>query len=297
MVQKNWRAVDTTAAGGGKTRGPERRKKKKGKRKKSIIPRVSPNLFWRFVFNPHTQPWDKLLTQSISTKIALQHMRSGVHQGSWCSRLLMSWELPASMHAFRRQSFVHGALILLSISGSHWNFIEQSFEAEMADQLASNPEVPLLMVTNWPLQTWWWGCWTQFVSTVWVTLQRLFFRDKNTLFKPKAVSTYCSNIEAIHINNSHTETWFSILCLHTRSQSACELSSVSKKHDHREHTEKIPLHTKKAKTVIWQWLQQPFSQSPFVMLDMYVLVCTCAWERVHGSPDRQEHTHFSTNRL
>ena len=141
------------------------------------------------------------------------------------------------------------------------------------------------------------GCWTQFVSTGWVTLQMLFFRDNNTLFKPKAVSTYCLNIEATHINNSHTETQFSVLCLHTRSLSVCELSSISKNHDHREHAEKISLHTQKAKTMIWQWLQQSLSQSPFAMLDMYVLVCTCAWEREHVSPDRQEHLCFFTNRL
>lgn len=74
----------------------------------------------------------------------------------------------------------------------------------------------------------------------------LFFRGNNTLFKPKAVSTYCSNIEATHIINSHTETRFSVLRLHTSSQSACELSSISKKHNHRGHAEKnIITHTKK----------------------------------------------------
>lgn len=121
------------------------------------------------------------------------------------------------------------------------------------------------------------GCWSQFVSTGWVTLQMLFFRDNNTLFKPKAVSTYCSNIEATHIINSHTETRFSVSRLHTSSQSACELSSISKKHDHRGHAEKKYYTRKKAK---------PRSGSDFSNLwpslpvSRWTCMCLCA--HTHG---------------
>lgn len=124
----------------------------------------------------------------------------------------------------------------------------------------------------------------------------LFFRDNNTIFKPKAVSTYCSNIEATHINNSYTETRFSVLCLHTSSQSACELSSISKKHNHREHAEKYIITHKEAK---------PRSDSDFsnlcpsFPLSRWTRMCLCAHMhgREHVSPGRQEHIHFFTNRL
>lgn len=50
---------------------------------------------------------------------------------------------------------MYGALVFVSVSfGSHRNFIECSLGAEMADQLTSSPVVPLLMITDWPLQTW-----------------------------------------------------------------------------------------------------------------------------------------------
>lgn len=106
----------------------------------------------------------------------------------------------------------------------------------------------------------------------------LFFGGNNTLFKPKAGSNYCSNIEVTHIKNSHTETWFVVLCLCTTSQCVSSQASVRNTITGNKKKKK-PLHTQKPKIVIWQWLQQSLSQSLFVVMDIYVPVHMCRRER------------------